>query len=140
MSINFKDGHKIKFSRYGKIWLAESVIWEKTKLNGSLDKLRELKAKITQWFEENAPEEIKDRFTARLPLWAEINKLPLKDQIAYREGKTNQIADYFLGDENHTRPVNCYVGCSIGHFGGVYCDADYDWSYTSAVRLCLEER
>lgn len=140
MSINFKDGHKISFSRFGKIWLAESVIWEGTELHGSLDELRELKAKITQWFEENAPAEIEDRFTARLPMWAEIKALPFKDQLAYKEGRTDQIAEYFLGDEDDTRPVSCDVGVSYHNFGWFYCVAHLDWSVPRAVRLCLEEK
>ena len=140
MVIKFKDGKEIEFKQFGKIWLAESAICEKTQLNGSLDKLHELKAKITQWFEENAPEEIRERYNARLPLWGEISTLPFKDQIVYREGKIDQIAEYFLGDdEEDTYPIYCAVGISFV-YGWFYCYTGSDWSSALAVRLCLEEK
>ena len=140
MEIIFKDGNKIEFKKYGNIWLANNVIWEGTELYGSLDELRELKAKINQWFEENAPEEIRERYNVRPPLWVEISTLPFKDQVAFREGKIDQIAEYFLGDEDDTRPVSCDVGVSYRNFGWFYCVAHLDWSVPRAIRLCLEEK
>lgn len=140
MKIKFRDGREIEFKKYGKIWLAESVIWEGTELHGSLDELRELKTKISRWFAENAPEKIHDRFKARLPLWSEIKALPFKDQIAYREGGTDKIVDYFLGDADHAHPVSGTVHLFEDYFGWFYHFTIYDWSDTFAIRLCLEER
>lgn len=140
MIIKFKDGRKIEFKRFGEIWFAESAIWEGTELHGSLDELRELKTKIAGWFAENAPEEIRRKYNARLPLWSEVKPLPFKDQITYREGRTDKIVDYFLGDEDHTRPVSSTVGLSEDYFGWFYRFSNYDWSDTFAIRLCLEEK
>lgn len=140
MIIKFRNGHKVKFKKFGKIWLADSVISEETELHGSLDDLRVLKAIVAEWFDKNAPKEIADKFTARLPMWREIKNLPFKDQIAYREDKTDQIADYFLGDEYYNRPVSCSAGGSNDYFGALYCKTYRDWQSTGAVRLCLEEK
>ncbi len=140
MIVKFKDGHKIKFKKFGKIWLAESAILEGTELHGSLDELRELKTKIAGWFAENAPEELHRKYNARLPLWSEVKPLPFKDQIAYREGKIDQFAEYFLGDEDSTRPFYCMVRLEKDGFGWLSCFAYFDWSFKLAVRLCLEER
>lgn len=145
MKIKFKDGHEIEFKRFGKIWLAESVIWGDTNLY-SLGELLELKKKIKRWFKENAPKEISDKFNARLPLWKEIHPLPFKDQVAYREGKTDQIADYFLGDEGDIYPYCCYVGnsnkvCRLFYSGASDdWDSSDDWDASDAIRLCLEEK
>ena len=142
MIIKFKDGHKIEFKKYGNIWLADSVIWEDTKLNGSLDKLRKLKVKVSQWFNENAPDGILEKYNARLPLFNEVDNLPLKDRFAYKEGRPYQIADYFLGDEEPVRPVYSGVGdCDI-YTGTFYRGGGEgrSYSYIGAVRLCLEEK
>ena len=143
MIIKFKDGQEIEFKQFGKIWLAESVIWEYMLLYSS-DGLRQVKAKVAQWFAENAPKELSDRFEARLPLWREIKHLPFKDQIAYREGKTEAIAEYCLGDEigheNGSPAVFRYVGYSLSFYGWCYCGQDYIWNYHHAVRLCFEEK
>ena len=140
MIIKFRNGHKVKFKKFGKIWLADSVISEETELYGSMDDLRVLKAIVAEWFDKNAPKEIADKFTARLPLWKEIENLPFKDQIAYRKGKTDQIANYFLGDDYYDRPVSCSVGGSHDYFGTLYRNAYRDCHSASAVRLCLEEK
>lgn len=140
MKIKFKDGHKIEFNKYGNIWFADSVIWEKIQLYDSLDDLRELKAKIDQWFEKNAPDEIREKYNARLPLWREILTLPFKYKIVYRKGKKNQIADYFLGDEeDRTHPIYFTAGYYNGDSWFTANDFDF-LSYEVAVRLCLEER
>lgn len=140
MQFQFLDGHLITFEKFGKIWLAESVIWEETSLTSSLGDLRDLKARVADWFKKCAPKEISDNFSARLPLWEEIKKLPFKDRIACREGRNDQIADYFLGDEDYDRPVSCSVAGSNDYFGALYCKTYRDWQSTGAVRLCLEER
>lgn len=140
MIIKFKDGHKIKFKRYGEIWLSESVIWEDTNLHGSLEDLRVLKAVIAKWFAKNALEEFADRFTARLPMWGEIKNLPFQDQIAYKEGTINQVSVYLLGDESNDYPAYCNIGHSDGAYGWFYCYAYLGWSGSSAVRLCLEDK
>lgn len=139
MNVKFKDGKKIKFQKFGKIWLADSVILEETKLNGSVTELRELKAKVAEWFKENAPEDIREKYNVRFPLWKEFKALPFKDRFAYKEGRTDKIAEYFLGDEDNTYPVYCFVGGS-NRFGWFCCYADLGWSYKYAVRLCLEEK
>lgn len=139
MKIKFKDGREIEFKRLGDIWIAENVIWEKTELNRSLENLRKLKVKISQWFAENASEEMREKYNARLPMREEIQSLSFKEQLAYREGKIDQVTDYFLGDEEHGFPVHCRVGISDGccWFG---CYSGYAWDDSSAVRLCLEEK
>ena len=140
MNIKFKDGHEIEFKKIGEIWLAESVIWEETELHGSLDELRILKAKIAHWFEENAPEEIREEYNARLPFWGEIKALPFKDQVAYMEGRTNRIVDYFLGDEDNDSPIASCMHIDEDDRGRFYCFSNYDWSDKFAVRLCLEKK
>ena len=141
MNVKFKDGKEIKFKKFGEIWLAESVIWEDTALHGSVTELRELKARVAEWFKENAPEEIREEYNARLPFWGEIKALPFKDQVAYREGKTNHIVVYFLGDEeDYDYPALCNIGCSLKYGDWFCCYAHLTWSIAGAVRLCLEER
>ena len=139
MEIIFKDGHKIEFRKRGEIWLTKNVIWEDTDIRGSIDKLRELKAKIADWFEDNAPAEIFDRFEARLPLSNEIDLLAPKDQLAYKEGSTDQVADYFLGNEENSYPIICLVADSYANYGWRR-KTGLGWSYKGAVRLCLEEK
>ena len=124
MKIKFKDGKEIEFKQFEKIWLAESVIWEKTELHRSLKELRELKAEIAQWFAENAPEELKDKF---------------EDKITYREGRTYQVTNYFLGDEDRDAPIHCRIGISDGDCCSGYYSG-YAWDDSNAVRLCLEEK
>lgn len=141
MEIIFKDGHKIEFKQFGNIWLAESVIWEETALNyGSLKELRKVKVETNKWFRKNAPEEIRKKYNARLPLLEEIIFLPFKDQLAYKEGRTDQVADYFVGDENGPVALRCGVAHSLGSRGRFYYREGFDWAITSAVRLCLEEK
>lgn len=140
MKIKFKDGHEIEFEQSGKILLAESVIWEGTELHGSMDELRELKTKITGWFAENAPDEIREKYNARLPLQEEIQPLSFAEQLAYKEGKTDETADYFIGDEDCAYPARCSVGTSLDEYSWVYFYATRDWSGAGAIRLCLEER
>lgn len=140
MIIKFKDGHRIRFLRYGDIWLAESVIWEDTVLHASLEELRALKARITKWFGDNAPERIRDRFTVRLPLWNEIEYLPFKDQIAYKEGKISQITEYLLGDEYRASPLVCNLNSVYCPYSWYCRDAYLEWAGPIAIRLCLEER
>lgn len=140
MEIIFKDGKKIEFKQFGNIWLAESVIWEDTDIRGSIDKLRKLKVKVNKWFNKNAPKEIRDRFKVRLPLWNEIEPLPFKDRLAYKEGRTDQLTDYFLGDEDHTHPIRCGVARSLNYYGWFYYQEGYEWAVTGTVRLCLEEK
>ena len=139
MKIKFKDGKEIEFRKFGNIWFADSVILENTKLNGSLDELRFLKVKINKWFEENAPREIRGKYKVSLPLWEEIRPLTFKDQLAYREGKTTQAANYFLGDEDRLHPILCGVGVSTDDCGWFCCVDGYAWSRPGAFRLCLEE-
>lgn len=139
MVIKFKDGKEIEFKRFGNILLAESVIWEGTQLHGSLDKLRALKAKIAQWFDYNAPKKIREKYKARLPLWEEVRTLPLKDQLAYREGRDDQIADYFLGDEDNIHPAICPLAYFDNGYDSYYCYDDIGLSHSIAIRLCLEE-
>lgn len=139
MVIRFKDGKEIEFKQFGDIWLAESVIMEETELHDSMDELAELEDDITRWFDENAPEEIREKYIARLPMWDEIAPLRFKDQVAYREGKTDRIADYLLGDGDGACPVICDVGYT--HPFGWYCrESGLDWDTTTAIRLCLGER
>lgn len=140
MKIEFKDGKEIEFKQFGKIWLAESAMWEETKLECSFDKLKELKAKVSKWFAKNAPTEILAKYGARLPMAEEIIRLPFKDQVAYAEGTDNRIADYLLGDEDFPCPVYCDVGNPITNYGRIYCDFVKEWTNGYAVRLCLEER
>lgn len=141
MKVTFKDGKEIEFRQFGNIWLADSVIWEKAKHHGTFDELHALKAEIDKWFEENAPEEILSKYRARLPLRAEIEPLDFKDQIAYSEGKTDHVADYFLGDETDKFPVSCGIDVVKDvYFARFYCYTSHDWSVTDAVRLCLEEK
>ena len=139
MEIKFKDGHKIEFKKFGNIWLADSVIFEVNELHSSMEELRLVKAKINQWFEESAPEEIREKYNARLPLWEEIKDLPFKDQIAYGYGRTDKISDYLLGDGDDTDTLLCYVGYSYD-CGFLSCDIDYVYAGTRPVRLCLEEK
>lgn len=140
MEIIFKDGHKIEFRKRGEIWLPKNVIWEETDLGGSLDALRELKAKIADWFEDNAPAEIFDRFKARLPLSEEIDLLAPKDKLAYKEGSTDQVVDYFLGNEENSSPIICLVANSYVNYGWCRRSTGFGWSCKGAVRLCLEEK
>jgi len=140
MIIKFKDGHEIEFEQSEKIWLSKSVIWEDTKLNGSMDELRELKSKIAHWFSENAPEEMRARFTARLPLQNEIKLLSIREGLAYKEGSDEQSDDYFLGDENSPYPVRCHVGISIDEYSWFFFYATRGNSGKGDVRLCLEEK
>lgn len=139
MEIEFKDGHKIEFRKFANIWLADSVIFEVNELHSSMEELRLVKAKINQWFEESAPDEIREKYNARLPLWEEIKALPFKDQIAYAEGRTDKISDYLLGDGDDTDTLLCYVGYSYD-CGFLSCDIDYVYAGTRPVRLCLEEK
>lgn len=138
MKIKFKNGKEIEFKQFGEVWLAESVIWEKTELHSSLVALRKLKAKVTRWFEENAPEEILTKYKVRLPLWEEIKPLPFKDQVAYKEGRTDQVADYLLGDEDCSYPLYCSHFAGSGRCG-FYRDPDNYPNISYAIRLCLEE-
>ena len=141
MVIKFKDGHEIEFRQYGNIWLAESVIWEDTALhNGSLKELRKLKAEIHKWFRKNAPEEIRGKYNARLPMRKEIESLPFKEQLAYKDGRNDLIADYFIGDEDGPVAFRCGAARFVGHFGWFSYRKCYDWAITSAVCLCLEEK
>lgn len=139
MEIEFKDGHKIKFAKYGNIWLADSVIWEINKLHSPMEELRLVKEKINQWFEENAPQEIHKKYNVRLPLWEEIKALPFNGKMAYGEGRTDIISDYMLGDGDDTDTLLCYVGYSYD-CGFLSCDIDYVYAGTRPVRLCLEEK
>lgn len=140
MKIKFNDGKEIKFKRFGKIWLAKNAIWDGTELDGSMEELRVLKAKVAEWFDKNASKKFAKRFTARLPLWKEVEHLPFKDQVAYGTKKTDRIAEYLLGDEEYSRPVICRVGLSRNGYGWLYCNAGGDCSYTGPIRLCLEEK
>ena len=140
MKINFKDGHKIEFKKFDRMWLSESVIWESTELHGSLEELRKLKAKIADWLDKCAPDEIRNKFIVRLPVRNDIKMLPLKDQIAYREWTNNKIVDYFLGDEDHDSPIASCMHIDEDDRGRFYCFSNYDWSDKFAVRLCLEEK
>lgn len=139
MTIEFEDGRKIEFKKFDGMWLSESVIWEKTTLRNLLD-LRELKAKIAQWFDDNAPEDVKGKYEARLPMWNEIEPLSFKDQVAYGEGETNLVVEYFLGDENHPFPVCCCIGYHYGDNEGFRCYIDSHLKPCHAIRICLEER
>lgn len=140
MKIKFKDGHEIEFKKFGNIWLAESVIMEGVGVCASHDDLRILKAHVAQWFKKNAPKEIREKYKASLPLSDEIDHLPLKDQLAYREGKTDEITDYFLGDETVPFPVRCRMRYGNDDKSDYfYCLTGYSWADPSAVRLCLEE-
>ena len=139
MEIEFKDGHKIKFAKYGNIWLADSVIFEVNELHSFLEKMRLVKEKINQWFDESAPDEIREKYNARLPLWEEIKALPFKDQIAYAEGRTDRISDYMLGDGDDDETTLSYAGYSYD-CGFLSCDIDYVYAGTRPVRLCLEEK
>ena len=139
MTIKFKDGHEIEFKKHGRIWLAESVIWEGIRLNGSLDELRKLKDKTTQWFEENAPKRILRKYNARLPLWEEILPLVFKDRVAYREGRLDQVAYYLLGDEEWSCPFYC--GYLTGNERwGFHSDSEDCQNVEYAIRLCLAKK
>ena len=136
MIIKFKGGNKIEFKQFGDIWLAESVIWRSTELQ--VKNLYEVKAKVAEWFEKNAPKEAINKFKARLPLWKEIKDLPFKDQVAYEERNKSEITDYLLGDRDEIFPLYCHVGSSFD--GSFYCYTGGDWDISFAVRLCLEEK
>lgn len=139
MEIKFKDGHEIEFRKFGEIWLADSVIFKGDELRSLMEEFGLAKAKINQWFDENAPEEIREKYNARLPLWEEIKDLPFKDQIAYAEGRTDTISDYMLGDGDDTDTLICYAGYSYD-CGWLSCDIDYIYVGSCPVRLCLEEK
>lgn len=140
MIIKFKDGHEIEFKKCGNIWLAESVIFERLRMRRSIEGLHKLKNEVTEWFEECAPTEIREKYNVRLPLWKDIEALPFKDQIAYAEGKTNRMAEYLLGDENDPFPAYCFAGRSGFHCGLFLCRSKDYWGNGRAIRLCLEEK
>lgn len=141
MIVKFKDSHEIEFKQHGNKLLAESVIFEGTELHHSIDELRKLKAEVKRWFDENAPEEIRKEYDARLPMWEEIRPLTLKEQIAYGEDTADRTAEYLIGDEELSFPLCCGVNLSSDHCGGFERDPDsYWWEDKYAVRLLLEEK
>ena len=50
-------------------------------------------------------------------------------------GQSTYYCDYYYYASG-TRPVFCLVGRSLNDCGWFYCGANYDWSGSSAVRLC----
>lgn len=142
MKIKFKDRKEIEFKKFGNMLLAESVIWEDTDLHGSLEELRKLKARVNAWFKRNAPKEICEKYKVRLPLWKEIKLLQFKDQIAYMEGETNQIINYFLGDEDGSFPIYYSIGYMTRNNGRYMsvCYSDWGVNGSQGVRLLLEEK
>ena len=138
MRIKFKDGREIEFRQFGNIWLAETVIWDETELHCSMKELCLVKAKVAEWFDKNAPDGIREKYNARLPLWNDIKRLPFKDQVAYEERNKSEITDYLIGDRDEIFPLYCHVGSSFD--GSFYCYTGGDWDISFAVRLCLEEK